>query len=200
MKKIPHILLGAGALIGIGLMTTANATPNITSPYALCVYKGNTTFSSALTGAEATCYLTLVAKASCTADGSGNHHFHVVAAGAVPGEDATCSAIATGGFPWGGDMTAAGGIVGGQIDTGHNPLGLPSVGSFNPGPFVWDVSALGIVTGITGNNPTASPCTGGNQVPQTISVASGGALNFGGVASFDTLGPNHLSLRSCVLQ
>lgn len=118
----------------------------------------------------------------------------------MPGQGTICTAFTTGGFPWGGDMTAGGGVVGGQLDTAHNLLGLPSLGSFNPGSLTWAPIAFGVITSITGSNPTPSPCAGGHQVPQTISVSSGGSLNFGGVARIDTLGPDHILLRSCVIQ
>ncbi|MFT0139199.1 hypothetical protein ACEK07_30340 [Alcanivoracaceae bacterium MT1] len=183
----PTMLALAGAVaLAAG---AANASTTITAPYLLCTYKGNTTLQHA--GSQTSCWLTTTMKMDCDSP----NHFHVVAAGPVPG-DTNCSGLFVGNFPWGGDLADITGTPG-TIDTNHTGLLPFSVLNGGTGTPVGG----GLVTGVLGSTATTNFACGANTVAMPDFVSISGTNNFGpfpgGPSTLNTNAPNHLQRLSC---
>jgi hypothetical protein len=176
------VALGAGA---------AQASGPITAPYLLCTFKGNTQLTPQGAPSPTSCWLTTTMKMDCDAP----NHFHIVAAGSVPG-DTNCSGLFLGNLPWGGNLADITGSAG-TIDTNH--VGLLPYSVINGGTL--QPVAGGVVSGVLASTPTTNFMCGANTVPIPDYVSISGASNFGpspvGTATLNTVGPNHLRRLSC---
>ncbi len=183
LKTSMLALAGAVALAA----GSAHASTTITAPYLLCTYKGNTTLAHG--DSETSCWLTTTMKMECDSP----NHFHVVAAGPVPG-DTNCSGLFVGNFPWGGDLADITGTPG-TIDTNHT--GLLPFSVLNGGTGI--PVGGGQVTGVLGTGGTNFAC-GANTVVMPDFVSISGTNNFGpfpgGPSTLNTMGSG-LERLSC---
>lgn len=172
------------ALAGAVALAAAGSASAMAPPYLGCVYKGETILVPPGGGDPVTCWLNLVVKTDC--DGNA---LEITAAGANPG-DATCSQLATLGFPWTG--TLPGIFPGpGSISTDDQiPFSVMNAGG--------TPVAGGDVSGIAGNTPQNHTCNGNVvTVPHFVTIT--GANNFGPLSgTFATLNTvNSLEKITC---
>lgn len=154
------LVLASVATLAVG---TASAMP---PPYAMCVFKGETTIS--LGGGSFTCWLTLTTKMDC--DGN----MEVAAFGAVPG-GLNCRGLYTGNLPWTADVADI--ISGGAtIDTDPAGLGLSSIISYTGA-----TRASGVLNGVGPASATSSvACDGsGGTVTVPLDVPVNGTFSNG---------------------
>lgn len=182
LKKSLLVLAGAATLAVAG---TASA---MTPPYAMCIYKGESTLSAG--GTDVTCWTTLVAKVNCDGD------VEIVAVGAVPNDgptgDPNCYGIGTADLPW--RTTAAGIIAGGTINTDGSGGGLVSVINAVTGSPI----AAGILNGVGPTGSTAVVCDSTTSPATMVTVPTDVPVNgaFSTGATFVTT--TTLGFKGCI--
>ncbi|WP_228548751.1 hypothetical protein, partial [Alloalcanivorax profundimaris] len=150
-----HVLI----LASVATLAAAGTAGAMPSPYAMCVFKGETTIS--LGESSFTCWLTFITKI----DSNGN--MEVVAFGSVPG-DPSCRGFYTGNLPWTADASD---IIAGGATINSDPagLGLPSVIDFTGA-----TRASGVLNGVgpaSATNSVACDGSGGTlTVPLDVPV------------------------------